>query len=235
MFATTLSDFESSNSDTEGECDSEGNYRAFMTIASVDSKNDLSNLVEELDDLSEDEEVEESKDEDVYQNEGENNLQGAYESLPEDCGKYAKVLNLAVKKMKKVEEEHRCILVQLKEAKCEVEGLKGELVEAYSKIKFLELEIIQANVKVERISTKKLDNVLSSQKSSHDKTGLGYTGEGSSSIEPKKVVRFVSAKNVEKLKKVKPEIENPTIVKRTIGEHQRKKGSHYPKIKEGLK
>ena len=38
------------------------------------------------------------------------------------------------------------------------------MVEAYSKIKFLELEIIQANVKVECISTKKLDNVLSSQK-----------------------------------------------------------------------
>ena len=66
-------------------------------------------------------------------------------------------------------------------AKCEVEGLKGKLVEAYSKIKFLELEVIQANMKVECISTKKLDNVLSSQKSSHDKTGLGYTGEGSSS------------------------------------------------------
>ena len=57
----------------------------------------------------------------------------------------------------------------------EVERLKGELVEAYSKIRFFELEIIQANVKVERISTKKLDNVLSSQKLSHDKTGLGYT------------------------------------------------------------
>ena len=55
-----------------------------------------------------------------------------------------------------------------------MERLKGELVEAYSKIKFLELEIIQANVKVERISTKKLDNVLSSQKFLHDKTDLGY-------------------------------------------------------------
>ena len=131
-----FSDFDSSNSDTEGECDSEGNYRAFMTIASVDSKNDLSNLVDELGDLSEDEEVEESEDEDVYQNEGENNLQEAYDSLLEDCGKYAKVANLVVKKVKKVEEGHRCILVQLKEAKCEVKGLKGKLVEAYSKIKF---------------------------------------------------------------------------------------------------
>ena len=60
----------------------------------------------------------------------------------EHCGKYAEVANLVVKKVKKVEEGHRCILVQLKEAKCEVEGLKGKLVEAYSKIKFLELEVI---------------------------------------------------------------------------------------------
>ena len=125
--------------------------------------------------------------------------------------------------------------MQLKEAKCEV-GLKGELVKAYSKIKFLELEIIQANVKVERISTKKLDNVLPLQKSSHDKTGLGYTGEGSSSSEPKKEVRFVSAKNEKKLKEVKPEIETPVVVKRTIGiKPKEKNGSHYPKIKGGLK
>ena len=186
MFAITFSDFKSSNSYTEGECDSEGNYRAFMAIATIDSNDDLSNLVDELGNISEDEEIQESEDEDVCQNEGENNFQEAYDSLLGDCGKYAKVVNLAMKKMKKVEEEHRCILVQHKEAKCEIEGLKGELVEAYFKIKFLELEIIQANVKVEHISTKKLDNVLSSQKSSHDKIDLGYTGEGSSSSKPKK-------------------------------------------------
>ena len=74
MFATTLSDFDSSNSNTEGECDSEGNYRAFMTIAFINSKNDFSKLVDELGDLSMDEEIEESKDEDVCQNEGEINL-----------------------------------------------------------------------------------------------------------------------------------------------------------------
>ena len=109
VFATTLSDSESSNLDTKGECDSEGNYRAFMAIASVDSKDDLSNLVDELGDISEDEEIEESKDEDLCQNVGENNLQEAYDSLLEDCGKYAKVANLVMKKMKKVEDEHRCV------------------------------------------------------------------------------------------------------------------------------
>ena len=87
VFAITLSDSDSSNSDTGGECDSEGNYRAFMAIASVDSKDDLSNLVDELGNISKDEEIEESKDEDVRQIEGENNLQEAYDSLLEDCGK----------------------------------------------------------------------------------------------------------------------------------------------------
>ena len=43
-----------------------------------------------------------------------------YDALLEDCGKYAKVANNAVKKMKKIEEEHKSTLVQLKEAKCEV-------------------------------------------------------------------------------------------------------------------
>ena len=123
--------------------------------------------------------------------------------------------------------------MQLKKAKCEVEGLKGELVEAYSKIKFLELEIIQANVKVERISTKKLDNVLSFQKSSHDKTSLGYTKEGSSSSESKKEVKFISAKNEEKLKKVKPRIETPAVVKRTIGAMPKEKWKLLPKNQRG--
>ena len=95
-----------------------------MIIVSVDSKNDLSNLVDELGHLFEDEKIEESEDEDVCQNEEKINLQEAYDSFLEDCGKYAKVSNLAVKKMKKVEEKHRCILVQHKEAKCEVERLK---------------------------------------------------------------------------------------------------------------
>ena len=116
----------------------------------------------------------------------------------EDCGKYDKVAKSVVKKMKKIEEKHKSTFVQLKDAKCEVEELEEELPNAYSKIKFLELEIIQANVKVVRIFTKKFDSVLSSQKPSNDKTGLGYTGEGSSSSESKKEVKFVWVKNVEK-------------------------------------
>ena len=130
--------------------------------------------------------------------------------------------------MKKVEEEHKSTLVQLKDVKCEVEGLKEELLNAYSKIKFLELKIIQVNVKVECISIKKLDSMLSSQKPLNDKIGLSYTGDGSSSSGPKKEMKFVSSKNVEKpkaekLKVEKPKVEIPTVVKRTIGPKPKEK------------
>ena len=46
--ATTFSDSDSSNFDSEESCDGEGNYSAFMTIAPIDSLEDLSNLVEDF-------------------------------------------------------------------------------------------------------------------------------------------------------------------------------------------
>ena len=45
-----------------------------MAITSIESKDDLSNLVDELGNISKDEEIEESEDKDVCQNERENNL-----------------------------------------------------------------------------------------------------------------------------------------------------------------
>ena len=195
-----------------------------MAITYVDFRDELSDLVDELGVHFGGEEVDVSEDEDVYLNEGEKNLQEVHDALLKDSGKYAKVAKSAVKKMKKFEEEHKSTLVQLKDAKCEVEELKDELLNAYSRIKFLELEIIQANVKVECISTKKLDNVLSSQKPLNVKTGLGYTGERSSSSEPKKEVKFVLAKNLEKPKVEKLKVEIPIIAKRIIGLKPKEKG-----------
>ena len=81
----------------------------------------------------------------------------------------------AVKKMKKAEEDYRSLLVRYKEAKCEIETLTGELTEAYTKVKFLKLEVVQANAKVDQVSTKKLEDVISSKKTFSDITGLGYT------------------------------------------------------------
>ena len=72
--------------------------------------------------------------------------------------------------------------------------LNGELIEAYTKVKFLELEVVPANAKIERVSTKKLDEVLSHKKPFFDKTELGYTGESSLAINVSKEVKFVKAK-----------------------------------------
>ena len=111
VFTTTLSDSKSSNSDAEGEYDSEGNYLAFMAIIAVDSRDKLCNLDDELSVHSEGEEVDDSEDEDVCLNEGEKNLQEVYDTLLEDCDKYAKVAKNAIKKMKKIKESispHLC-------------------------------------------------------------------------------------------------------------------------------
>ena len=48
---------------------------------------------------------------------------------------------VAIRKMKKVEQDYKNILMRYKETKCEVEVLNEELMNAYSMIKFLELEV----------------------------------------------------------------------------------------------
>ena len=121
-------------------------------------------------------------------------LQENYNYLLEKSGEYTRVAKAAVKKMKKAKEDYRSLLVRYKKAKCEIEMLNGELTEAYTKVIFLELEVVQANAKVEWVSTKKLDDVLSHQKHFFDKTRLGYTRESSSTVNISKEVKFVKAK-----------------------------------------
>ena len=55
MYATTLSDSDSSISDSEDSCDKERNFSAFMTVAHVESSEDLNLLVEELGEHSDEE------------------------------------------------------------------------------------------------------------------------------------------------------------------------------------
>ena len=53
---------------------------------------------------------------------------------------------------------------------------------------------MQANAKIEKVSTMKLNDVISSQKQFSDKSGLGYTGGSSSSGSVTKEVKFIKAK-----------------------------------------
>ena len=105
-----------------------------------------------------------------------------------------KVAKAAIKKMTRAKQDNMSLLVQYKETKCEFKMLNGELIEAYSKIKFFDLEVIQAHAKVERVSSKKLDEVLAHQKNFSDKSRLGYIEESSSSVKVSKDMKFVKAK-----------------------------------------
>ena len=68
--------------------------------------------------------------------------------------------------------------------------------------------MVQANTKVERVSSKKLDEVLSHQNPFSDKTRLGYTGESSSIVNISKEVKFVKAKE--------PVVVAPTVEKAKV-------------------
>ena len=211
MYATTLSDSDSSNSDSDESYDGEGNYSAFMAIAHVESSEDLNLLVQELREHSDEESIGIVEESDVEENENAACLQENYNSLLEKSGKYSRVAKVAVKKMKKAEEDYRSLLMCHKEAKCEIEKLNGELSEAYTKVKFLEQNVVQANAKIERVSTKKLNDVISSQKQFSDKSGLGYTRGSSSSGSVTKEVKFIKAK--EQIE-VSPTAEKPKMEER---------------------
>ena len=165
-----------------------------MTITHVESSEDLNFLVQELGEHSDEESMGIVEESDVKEDKNAACLQENYNSLLEKSGEYARVAKVAVKKMKKAEEDYRSLLMRHKEAKCEIEKLNGELSEAYTEVRFLEQEVMQANAKIERVSTKKLNDVISSQKQFSDKSGLGYIGESSSSGNVTKEVKFVKAK-----------------------------------------
>ena len=175
-YATTLNDSDSSTSDSEDSYDEEENFSAFMNIAHVESSEDLNLLVQELGEHSDEEFMGIVEELDAEEDEDTTGLQENYNSLLEKSGEYARMAKAAVKKMKKAEEDYRSLLVRYKEAKCEIEMLNAELIKTYTKVRFHEHEVVQANAKVEQVSTKKLDDVLSSQKTFSNKTRLVYIG-----------------------------------------------------------
>ena len=137
VYAITLSDSDSSNSNSNESYDGEGNFSAFMTIALMESSDDLVALVEELGKHTKLESIGIVEEFDDEEDEGILGLQETYNSFLEKTGEYVKVVKAAIKKMKRAEQDYRSPLVQYKETKCEMETLNEELTKAYSNIKFL--------------------------------------------------------------------------------------------------
>ena len=74
MYPTTLSDSGSSNSDSEESCDEEGNYSAFITIAHIESSDELNLLVQELGEHSDEKSLGVVEESDAEENESTANL-----------------------------------------------------------------------------------------------------------------------------------------------------------------
>ena len=102
------------------------NYYAYMTIAPVQSLDNLSVLVEELGEHTKLESLGIVEEFDDKENEGTAGLQETYNSLLEKTGEYVKVAKAAIKKMKRAEEDYRSLLVRYKETKGEMETLNGK-------------------------------------------------------------------------------------------------------------
>ena len=136
-YATTLSDSDSLTSDLEDSYDEEGNFSTFMTIAHVESSEDLNLLVQELGEHSDEEFMGIVEELDAEEYEDTTSLQENYNSLLEKSREYARVAKTAVKRMKKAKKDYRSLLVRYKEVKCEIKTLNGELTETYTKVRFL--------------------------------------------------------------------------------------------------
>ena len=102
---TTLSDSNSSTSDLEDSYDEEGNFSAFMTIAHVESSEDLNLLVQELGEHSDEEFMGIVEESDAKEDEDIAGLQENYNSLIEKSGEYTKVAKVAAKATVKKTEE----------------------------------------------------------------------------------------------------------------------------------
>ena len=87
-----------------------GNFSVFMTIAHVESLDDLGALVEELGERTELKLIGIVKESDDEEDEGTVGLEETYNSLLEKIGEYAKVANTTIKKKKRAKEDYKSLL-----------------------------------------------------------------------------------------------------------------------------
>ena len=110
VYATTLSDSDSSNSNSDESCDREGNYSAFMAIAHIESLEDLNLLVQELGEHSDEESIGIVKEPDVEEDENAIVFKRIIILFLKNQ-ESMHVSKAAVKKMKKAEEDYRSLLM----------------------------------------------------------------------------------------------------------------------------
>ena len=103
------------------------------------------------------------------------------------------------------------LLVKLDETRRLVETLFMENTSLEENVKNLEVELSQARTQIERMSSAKLDEVLSAQKPCFDKTGLGYvvsSGLSSSTASRSRTVFVPQSEKGDKGMKFKTDLSN---------------------------
>ena len=158
--AATLSDTEPEN-DSNNEDD--GILNAFTTTI-----NPIEGIVEDVD---EEEELVESKFEKMDE---QDDIHTAYAKLYKVSKKHEKLYRLATKKLSDVELEQEEISIKFDEANQTIRALRFENNFLVEKNKKLEAELFQVRAQLERTSSAKFDEMLSLQKSTSDRTGLGH-------------------------------------------------------------
>ena len=129
-------------------------------------------------------------------------LQVAYDKLCMEFIKSENTSHLCRKELNEVKTEKADLLVKLDETIRLVETLVVENTSLEEKIKNLEVELSQARIQIERMSSAKLDEVLSAQKPSFDKTSLGYAVSSGPSFSTTFRSRIVLCPNLRKVIKV---------------------------------
>ena len=174
-------------SDTEPEDDSNNKddriLNAFTAII-----NPTNGIVEDVD---EEEELVESKFEKM---DDQDDIHIAYEKLFKLSEKYEKLYRLTTKKLNDVELDREELSTKFDEANQTIRALRFENNFLAEKTKKLETELFQVRAQLERASSAKLDEMLSLQKSSPDRIGLGY-GFSSSNIASTSTTVFVLPSN----------------------------------------
>ena len=156
----TLSDTEPKD-DSDNEDD--GILNAFTTSLDPTEK-----IVEDVD---EEEDLVDSKFEKM---DDQDDIHTAYEKLYKPSEKHEKLYRLATKKLSDVELDREELSTQFDKANQTIEALRFKNNFLAEKTKKFKAELFQIRAQLERTSSAKLNEMLSIQKFSFDRTGLGY-------------------------------------------------------------
>ena len=138
-------------------------------------------------------------------------IQEAYDKICTEFIKSEKTSHLCRKELNEVKIKKAELLVKLDEITRLVETLVVENTSLEENVNNLEVELSQARTQIERMSSIKLDEVLSAQKPSSDKIGLGYaisSNPSSSTTSRSRIVFVPQSKKGDKGMKFETDLSN---------------------------